>query len=191
MAVLQNVKSSIAIKYIDRVVSSELFWVGTFAVLTFLAAQVSVPAQPVPFTLQTMLVVLSGAFLGSKNGAYSQVAYIALGAMGLPVFAGFSSVLSLFGPTAGYLLAFPLGAFVAGAIIERKKSFFSVFMAMALANIVIVAIGTGYLSLFFHKSFNDVLMSGGLIFSVWDLIKISAAASVYFSISKKYSKLPV
>lgn len=190
MSVNEHVKTNIVSGVYSRTVSSEIFWVMTFTVLTFFAAQVEVPVQPVPFTLQTMLVVLAGAFLGSKNGAYSQIIYIFLGSIGLPVFAGFSSAASLFGPTGGYLLAFPLGAYITGLIIEKRKSLTSIWLAMALATLVIILTGASYLSLFFGRGMGNSFFMGALIFSVWDIIKISAAASIYFSMSKRYSKLP-
>ena len=58
---------------LSSVKESELFWIVSFAVLTAISAQVSIPVKPVPFTLQTIIVLLAGAFLGAKNGAYSQL----------------------------------------------------------------------------------------------------------------------
>ncbi|MCU7494537.1 MAG: biotin transporter BioY [Ignavibacteria bacterium] len=191
MSVNESVKSNIFLGSASRVFSSEIFWVLSFTMMTFLAAQVEVPVQPVPFTLQTMLVILAGAFLGRKNGAYSQIIYLFLGSIGLPVFAGFSSTASLYGPTGGYLLAFPLGAYVSGLILEKRRSIVITWLAMALASLAIILTGASYLSLLFHRSFGDAFFVGAIIFSVWDIIKISAAASIYFAISKKYSKLPL
>jgi len=94
-------------------------------VLTIVAAQVSIPLPftPVPFTLQPMVVLLGGAALGSRLGMTSQVLYLALGIAGLPVFAaspilpqGFARLL---GPTGGYLMSYPIAAFVAGYLAER------------------------------------------------------------------------
>ena len=105
--------------------SSKIFWITVFAILTSLSAQVAIPAKPVPFTLQTLLVLLSGALLGSRNGAYSQFLYLLMGIVGLPVFAqipdaplGFSRII---GPTGGYLLAFPIAAYLVGFLIEKRK----------------------------------------------------------------------
>ncbi|TSA30356.1 MAG: biotin transporter BioY, partial [Ignavibacteriales bacterium] len=113
----EKVKNNSLLTTLINVRSSELFWIITFSVLTALSAQVAVPTQPVPFTLQTMLVLLSGAFLGSRNGAYSQILYLAVGVMGVPVFAGFTyGIAKLFGPTGGYLLTFPFAAFLVGYI---------------------------------------------------------------------------
>src|SRR5829696_3664628 len=89
-------------------------------VLTVVAAQVSIPLPftPVPFTLQPMVVLLGGAALGARLGMSAQVLYLALGIAGLPVFAaspilpqGFARLL---GPTGGYLLSYPIAAFVSG-----------------------------------------------------------------------------
>ncbi|MEI7812728.1 MAG: biotin transporter BioY [Ignavibacteria bacterium] len=191
MTINENVKSNVGIKIINGALSSGILWVSGFALLTVIAAQVSVPVQPVPFTLQTMFVILAGAFLGAKNGAYSQGMYLAMGALGLPVFANLSGFTSLLGPTAGYLLAFPAGAFIAGLLIQRSKSFASVFISMTVANLAIVFTGATYLSLFFNRTFSDALFVGGVVFSVWDLIKIAAASGIYFAISKKYHRLPL
>ena len=93
--------------------------------LTAAAAQVSVhlPFTPVPATLQPMVVLVGSAALGARLGASSQVLYLLLGIAGLPVFAA-SPILPqglgrLFGPTGGYLLAYPIAAFVTGALAER------------------------------------------------------------------------
>src|SRR5262249_21561858 len=88
--------------------------------LTILGAQVSVPLPftPVPFTLQPMIVLLGGAALGARLGASSQVLYLGLGLLGLPVFAVSPTLppgaARLIGPTAGFLLSYPLAAFVTG-----------------------------------------------------------------------------
>lgn len=190
MSINENVKTYTGTRLLTKVFSSELFWVSAFTLLTFLAAQVAVPVQPVPFTLQTMVVLLSGAFLGSKNGAYSQILYIALGAIGMPVFANFSSFPSLLGPTAGYLLAFPLGAYLVGLLTERKRNLAFVLVSMAISNLLILFIGSAYLSIFSGTSFSNSFFAGALIFSIWDIIKISAAASIYSGIAGKINRLP-
>src|SRR5260221_2755905 len=94
-------------------------------ILTAIAAQISLPLPftPVPFTFQPMVVLVGATALGARLGAASQVLYLALGLAGFPVFAA-SPVLAqgaarLLGPTGGYLMAYPLAAFVAGAFGER------------------------------------------------------------------------
>ena len=191
MPLKEKIKSYSLIHFITKVRKSELFWIFTFSVLTFLSAQVIVPVQPVPFTLQTMLVLLSGAFLGSRNGAYSQVLYLAAGIIGLPVYAGYSfGIAKLFGPTGGYLLSFPFAAFLAGYIIEKNKSSIAILISFLIAGFLILLVGSLYLSYFMNGNVRQSLYSGLLIFSLWDIIKIAAAFSIYKAFSKKVSKLP-
>ena len=79
-----------------------------------LAAQVSVPMVPVPMTLQTLAILIVGLGMGSRLGALTLVAYLAEGALGLPVFAEGKSTLALIGPSAGFLVGFVGMAFIAG-----------------------------------------------------------------------------
>ena len=138
-----------------------------------------------------MIVLLSGAFLGSKNGAYSQIIYLLAGALGLPVFAGFDlGFARLFGPTGGYLISFPFAAYLVGYLLEKKNNSFAIVLSFIIGELFILLAGASYLSLFFNGNFSKALFSGAVIFSVWDLIKIAAAFSIYKGISKKYPKLP-
>ena len=191
MSAKENVKSNVLINKLSNVTSTQLFWILSFSILMVFAAQVSIPVKPVPFTLQTMLVLLSGAFLGARNGAMSQVIYLMAGAIGLPVFANFSlGFATLFGPTGGYLFAFPVAAYMVGKLLEQNKSLLMVAVSMVLGTLLILLVGTAYLSLFFEGDLNEALFAGAIIFSVWDIIKIGAAISIYYALSKKYPKLP-
>ncbi len=186
MSLRENVKNNSAIEFFTHVKSSQLFWIISFSLLTVAGAQIAIPVKPVPFSLQTMMVVLAGAFLGAKNGAYSQLLYLFLGSIGLPVFAnGALGVAYLFGPTGGYLLAFPIGAFVVGALAERFKSYFSIVAAMFTGEIIILLLGSLFLGTFYTKDISQALLAGAVIFSVWTVIKVLVAASIYFSINKK------
>lgn len=191
MALKENVKNNPLVISLSKIRSSELFWVITFTVLTFLAAQVEIPTQPVPFTLQTMLVLLAGAFLGSRNGAYSQIVYLVLGVIGIPVYAGFSFGLAkIFGPTGGYLLSFPFAAYLVGYIVEKKNGTLALILSFVLGQLLILFVGAAFLAVFMNGDFSKAMFSGVVIFSVWDIIKISAAVSIYKAVSKKYPKLP-
>lgn len=92
--------------------------VVAFAILTALAARAAVPlpGTAVPVTLQTLVVSLSGLLLGPVLGAAAQALYLAAGALGLPVFAAGGGLAYLFGPTGGYLLAYPVAAALTGAL---------------------------------------------------------------------------
>ncbi|MDQ7815937.1 MAG: biotin transporter BioY [Melioribacteraceae bacterium] len=192
MSVKVNVKSNSLIGIINKTKTSQLFWILSFSILTFLSAQVTVPAQPVPFTLQTMIVLLSGAFLGARNGMISQFVYLIGGAIGLPIFAEYSfGIGRLLGPTGGYLIAFPIAAFIVGYLIEKKSVTWMMLLSMVIGTLIIFLSGSLYLSIFLNGDLNKALFSGAIIFSVWDIIKIGAAFSIYKVFSKKYPKLPI
>jgi len=123
-------------------------------VLTALAAQISVPLPftPVPFTLQPMIVLLGGAALGARLGATSQALYLCLGLIGLPVFAASPTLppgaARLIGPTAGFLLSYPLAAFVTGWLAERRfdRQYLTSLAAMAAGLAVIFGGGLSWLA---------------------------------------------
>lgn len=172
--------------------SSKLFWIFSFTLLTALAAQITIPVKPVPFTLQTMMVVLSGAFLGRKNGAISQITYLFLGIIGLPVFAQIPDttigLARLIGPTGGYLLTFPFASYLTGLIIEKNKSYFSSVVSMFIGEILILTIGSLYLGVFYLKDIKLALIEGGIVFLIWTVIKVFVAAGIYSGLTKKFSK---
>ena len=95
--------------------------IGLFAALTALTARITLPLPftPVPVTLQVMIVLLAGLTLGAKEGALSQIAYVTSIAFGLPVDAHGLGTAAFASPTAGYLIGFIAGAFVAGYLAER------------------------------------------------------------------------
>lgn len=115
-----------------------------FAVALALASQVAVPipGTPVPITLQPLVVVLAGMWLGPVAGAASMVLYLCAGAAGLPVFSPFGApgIGRLLGPTGGYLIAYPFAALVAGALVRRASSL-SGRWAAALAGTVVLLLG--------------------------------------------------
>ncbi len=158
--------------------------------LTAAASQVSVPLPftPVPFTLQPMIVLLGGAVLGPRLGMAAQIAYLAAGLAGLPVFA-FSPELPqgaarLLGPTAGYLMAYPVAAFVAGALATRgfDRRYLTSVLAMAAGLAVIFAGGITWLTLFAPgadgRSLGAALATGFYPFVLADAIKLCLVATV-------------
>jgi biotin transport system substrate-specific component len=93
---------------------------GTLAVAAAAQVAVPVPLSPVPMTLQPLAVLAVGGLLGGASGVAALTAYLALGALGFPVFAGGAGgALHLVGPTGGYLLAFPVAAGMTGALASR------------------------------------------------------------------------
>lgn len=97
-----------------------------------LAAQVSVPMIPVPMTLQTLAILLVGFALGARLGVAALLAYLAEGAVGLPVFANGMNGIAFFGPTAGFLIGFVAMAAIAGYAADRGVKSFAGTAAVAL-----------------------------------------------------------
>jgi biotin transport system substrate-specific component len=163
------------------------------SVLTAAAAQVSVPVPftSVPLTLQPMVVLLGGLALGSRLGSASQILYLAAGIAGLPVFAASPLLppgpLRLLGPTGGYLMAYPLAAFVTGYLAERglDRRYATSVVAMLVGLLVIYAAGTAWLGLFARTVSGSAavglaaaLATGVFPFVIPDLIKLAIAAGL-------------
>ena len=119
------------------------------------ASKVSFAIGPVPLTMQTFAVAVVGAWLGTRQGVAAVIAYLALGFAGLPVFATpLCGPAALMGPTAGYLVSFPMAAAISGLLAERGwtgketlgKRVFASFISQYAANIFIVAFGALWLS---------------------------------------------
>ncbi|NQW05239.1 MAG: biotin transporter BioY [Acidobacteria bacterium] len=151
--------------------------------LTATAAQftVVVPFTAVPFTLTPLVVMLAGAALGSRLGAAAQVAYLAAGIAGLQVFAPSVTLppgaARLFGPTGGYLMAYPAAAFAVGLLAERgwDRRFVSSVAAMLAGLLVIYAGGVTWM-MTFTRSFEAAVLQGVAPFVVADVAKAIIAA---------------
>lgn len=164
-----------------------------FALLTAASAQISfpVPFTPVPFTLQPMVVLLAGLTLGSRLGFVTQVAYLAAGLVGLPVFAASDvlppGILRILGPTGGYLMSYPLAAYVTGTLAERgfDRRYGSSVLAMAAGLAVVYACGIAWLAIVTSfvsgnstAGFSAALFAGVYPFVLPDMVKLAAAAGI-------------
>jgi len=145
------------------------------------AAQVALPlpGTPVPMTLQPLAVLLVGGLLGRWLGASSLLLYLALGAAGLPVFTpvGLPGVARLFGPTGGYLLAYPVAAYAVGALAGDDARAARLALA-ALGGIVLIHLGGLAQLLLITGSVAGALRLGTLPFLVGDLLKVALAVLI-------------
>jgi biotin transport system substrate-specific component len=131
-------------------------WISLFAALTAAGAQVQIP-----FTLQTFFVLLSGAFLGARNGFIAQVAYITIGALGMPVFSGATfGLVKVFGVTGGYLMSFPIAAALVGYMLHIRKGYLWTLFSMFLALIVVFTCGSLYLNVIAIHNLPQAFASG-------------------------------
>jgi biotin transport system substrate-specific component len=152
-----------------------------FAAALAIASQaaIPVPGSPVPITLQPLVVVLAGFWLGPIAGAASMILYLMAGAAGLPVFApiGLPGFARLIGPTGGYLLAYPLAAYVAGFLVLRARGYFMRVGAAAAGIIMIYAGGVAQLTII-TGSLERAALLGLLPFLALDAVKAALAGIV-------------
>lgn len=143
-----------------------------------LLAQVRLQVGPVPFTGQTLGVLLLGAAYGARLGALTTGAYALLGLAGLPLFAGGGSGLAyLLGPTGGYLIGFVLAAGLVGALARRgwDRGYGSAALAMLLASVAIYLPGVAWLSVALGGDVLGALAAGLAPFVLGDLLKLALA----------------
>ena len=162
------------------------------AALTAAAAQISVPLPftQVPFTFQPMVVLLGGLALGPRLGLASQLLYLVAGIAGLPVFAASATLppgaLRLMGPTGGYLMAYPLAAFLTGYLAERglDRRYLTSVLAMLAGLVVVYACGAAWLGMFARVGtsapigLHAALVTGVYPFIAADVLKLLVAASI-------------
>ena len=165
----------------------EIIICALFIAITAVLAQVSIPIPPVPFTGQTLAVGLTATIIGSRLGTYAMVGYLALGAVGVPVFSSFSfGPQTLVGPTGGFIIGFIATAFITGFILERTK--FSIPMAV-VANIIgmFVTLAFGVVQLKYVASLSwAAAMAGGVTpFIPLGLVKAVLAAWLGIVIRKR------
>ena len=170
---------------------------GVFAALIAVGSYISIPLpfSPVPVSLQTLFVLLSGLFLGPVKGTLAVVLYLVLGSAGLPVFAGGTSgIARILGPTGGYLVGFIPGAFLAGFFyrlssmgscasetretVPRLRIVVSAGVAALLGTMGIYLLGVSWLKIQNQLTWNLALTYGLVPFLVGDGVKILVAAAL-------------
>ncbi|PIT67445.1 hypothetical protein BHC52_04530 [Snodgrassella alvi] len=165
--------------------SHQLLATTLAALLMAISANISIPLHPVPLSLQSLAVLLLGAFLGRKLAVLAILEYLLLGACGLPFFAGgHGGINVLVSASAGYLYGFIFSAYIAGWAAERgyDRHFFSGLCAFALAHQIIFVFGVFYLAFYLHTSIYHALQLGYLPFAGFDLLKFFIAATIMFAL---------
>lgn len=161
------------------------------ALLLGLAANISIPTYPVPFTLQSLAVLLIGAFLGRKLGALAILQYLLLGAIGLPLFAnGSGGIMALASPSAGYLYGYVFSAYLAGYAAEKgyDRHFILGLIAFACAHQLLFVFGVVYLMGYLHISLVEAFKVGYLPFVGVDALKFIIATFTMFSLWRYRAK---
>lgn len=160
-----------------------MIYASMFGALTAAGAYMAIPLPPVPMTLQTLFLNIAAGLLGGPLGALSQIIYLILGFIGLPVFAGGKAGLGVFlGPTGGYLIGFVIAAYVIGRMVTLKKKpgFPWIALSMALGLIIIYFFGLAQLSIVADLSLKKTLVAGtgGGLYLLGDVVKVIVAAMV-------------
>lgn len=170
-----------------KLTTKEMTLVSMFTGLTAIGAFISIPLGEVPITLQTLFVILSGLILGPKLGTLSQIIYIILGLVGVPIFAGFSGGLqTVMKPSFGFIIGFIFAAYIVGKIAHSKNgaSTKNIWIASLVGSIVIYLFGLPYmyymLNIVMAKglSFDAIMKMGCLLFLPGDLLKFIVASIV-------------
>ena len=147
---------------------------AAFIALITLGSWISVPFVPIPFTLQTLFVLLAGAVM-RRYAVIPAILYIVLGALGLPVFHnGIGGLGILLGPTGGYLVGFIFAAPLVGFAYERNSRFLRM-SGLAVATLVIYTFGIAWLMVSLGLDIIPAIIAGVLPFIIGDTIKAGAA----------------
>lgn len=151
-----------------------------FAAITAILAQIEIPLPLIPIIGQTLAVGIAATVLGSRQGALAMLCYAAIGAVGIPVFAGFSGGPQvLVGPSGGYIFGFIAAAYITGLILEKTR--FTVRMAL-IANIagmfVTLVFGTIQLKIVLDLGWNAALTAGVYPFLIVGFIKAYLASLI-------------
>lgn len=171
-----------------RLKTRDMILVAMFTALTAIGAFIKIPVGPAPITLQFLFTALAGIMLGSRLGALSQLVYVALGLMGIPVFTSGGGISYIFKPTFGYLIGYIVGAYVIGKIAEKveKPSYIRLFIASLVGIAIVYIIGVPYLYIVLKYvvgakiTVMGALKAGMLLFIPGDIAKciVTAALSV-------------
>ena len=152
------------------------------------------PFTPVPFTLQPLAVLGAGLALGPVEGAFALLAYLLEGAAGLPVFSptGPGGLLQLFGPTGGFLLAYPLVALVSGGLTRhfegRQSRFAAALLGCSVAVLLLFLLGASWLGFEAHLTVRAAMVTAVLPFVPGEAIKICTAAGIYRALRNPLSQ---
>ncbi|MBG9773498.1 biotin transporter BioY [Brevibacillus laterosporus] len=161
--------------------------IAIFTAISAVFAQITIPLPIVPITGQTLAVGLVATVLGSRYGTISMILYAMLGAIGVPVFAGFSGGPQvLIGPTGGFIFGFIATAFIMGYLLEKTKYTFTMaLLANLLGMVVTFLFGVTQLKLVLNLSWANAMAAGVTPFIAGGVIKAVLAAYVGIILRKR------
>ncbi|MCR4842653.1 MAG: biotin transporter BioY [Eubacterium sp.] len=164
----------------SRLTIKEMALTAVMSAVLCVLAPLSLPIGPVPISLATLFVYISVYVLGTRLGTLSVVIYLLLGAVGLPVFSGYSGgIFKLAGPTGGYLIGYIPLAIISGIFVHRfAMKIVPSILGMIVGTAVLYALGTAWLAMSASMEFTAALAAGVIPFIPGDLVKIAVTAIV-------------
>jgi biotin transport system substrate-specific component len=171
--------------------TQNLVLIALFAAITAVIAPFTIPLPYVPLTLSVFAIFLSGAILDKYSAFISQTVYILLGAVGLPIFSGFRGGLGVIaGPTGGYIIAYPIMAFVIALILEKiDKRYFTYALAMLFSLVICYLLGVGWLAFVLKIGFFKAFMIGAVPYIAFDTLKAFMCAGIAVPINKALKRV--
>jgi biotin transport system substrate-specific component len=160
----------------------DICYAGLFAAVIAVMAQISIPMPlGVPMTMQTFAITLAAVVLGSKLSAIASLVYLALGAVGVPVLANFSV-----GPTGGFLISFPLMAYIIGLGVEHRDAFKGAFVtAVIVGTVVNYVVGVAMFVVVAHSTIAVGITACVLPFIPTAIIKAVLACAIGLNLRKR------
>jgi biotin transport system substrate-specific component len=174
-------RPTLADRIFARSAVTDLVLITAGTALTALSAQLIIPMYPVPFTMQTFIVLIVGSTLGTTRGTLSMLLYAMLGLVGLPVFGGASSGAAvLFGASGGYIIGFVFAAALTGWLAQSNwdKKYLGAAVSFVAGGVVIFAFGLMGLSMSLHLGLQDTLAGGLYPFAITEVLKAALATAL-------------
>lgn len=174
-----------------KISTKEMTLISIFTALTAIGATISIPIGEVSITMQSLFVLLSGIILGPKLASLSQVTYLTLGLVGIPIFSGFTGGFgSILKPSFGFIIGFIFAAYIVGKIANSSGAFSPkrIWLSALVGTLVIYLIGLPYMYYILNivmvkdLSFFTIIKIGFLLFLPGDFIKLVLASFISIKI---------
>ena len=168
----------------------DLVFIALNAAVICVLAPISLTVNLIPFTLATLAVYLCTAISGARRGTLSVLVYILIGAVGVPVFSGFSGgIHKLVGLTGGYIVGYIFCALAEGLLIDRLPQKLWIYpVAMVLGTLLLYAFGTAWFTVVGGKGLIPALSACVVPFLPFDILKIAVASGVAYPVRRQLTK---
>ncbi len=171
-----------------KITTKNIILCALFAALTAILSQISIPLPftPVPINLAMVSVFIAGGLLEAKMGAISQLVYVIIGAIGVPVFASFTGGFGIIvGPTGGYIIGYIIATIIVGVIVKKLgDSVYSYAVAMTVGILGCYFVGTAWFMYITQSGLIEALLMCVVPFLIGDILKIILSAFLVKKLKK-------